>query len=131
MINKLDVDVYIRHHKQDSPEELPYISLKYVNSNPTESTKMSDFISQNTYYTFGVHHRTLHGQNELYERLKTILLYENIPLLNSDGDKIAEFKIEQITGESPTMGGDYERLSDHHRTYIDTRLNIVSIKQEV
>lgn len=58
-----------------------------------------------------------------------ILLYENIPLLDSNGEEIAKFKVDRITGQSPTMGGDYERLSDHHRTYIDTRINIVSIKR--
>lgn len=72
----------------------------------------------------------MHEQNDLYEKVKLILLYKNIPLLDSDGLEIAKFKIESITGESPTMGGDYERFSDHHRTYIDTRLKIISIKQE-
>lgn len=118
------------HHKQDAPEELPFISLKYVNSGTAESTKLSDLIVQDSYFTFGVHHRTLHEMNDLYGQVKLILLYKNIPLLDSSGEQIALFKVNEITGESPIMGGDYERLSDHHRIYIDTRIEIVSIKQE-
>ena len=119
----------IKYHKQESPDKLPYITLEYVNTNPADSTKLSDLISQNSYYTVGVHHKSLHEQNDLFEEVMLILLYENIPLLDSNGNEIAKFKVEEITGISPTMGGDYERLSDHHRTYIDTRLNIVSIKR--
>lgn len=126
----LGVYTQIMHHKQEAPKELPFISLEYVNSNPAESTKLSDMISQDSFYTFGVHHRSLHELNELYESVKIILLYRNIPLLDSEGNQIALFKVEKITGESPMMGGDYERFSDHHRTYIDARLSIVSIKQE-
>lgn len=124
----LDVDSYIMHHKQSAPDDFPYITIDFVNANEIESTKLRDLGHQDVFITFGVHEDTLHEMNDLYVKVKEVLLYKNIPLLNSEGNQAGEFKIEEITNEVPIRGGDYERLSQHHRIYIDTRIGITHIK---
>lgn len=124
----LGVDAYIMHHKQEAPSNFPYITLDFVNANPQEETKLKDLVYQPHFFTFGVHSDTMHGLNDLYKQVKETLMYRNIPLLDSEGVNIGEFKIDRIMDETTLKGGDYERFSSHHRTYFDVTMRFTHVK---
>lgn len=114
------------------PDELPYITVDYVNSVYNEDTKLKDLVSQTLYFNVGNYGNDVVSIADTQSKIMEILRYHSIPLMDNDGEVIGAFSVSRVTGEMDyPYGTEVEQETQSFRIFTDIAVELDHVKKRV
>lgn len=121
-----------KYYGYKKPTEKPFIEIEYVNSSLNELTKSKELIHEDIFLNVGIHGVSITELSKVHKSVMPILMYDTIPIINSDLEEIGKFSVENINGVSNIMyGTQVEDESSTHRLYIDISIPVAHVKKRI
>lgn len=131
LIQKYGLPVVLRKIGWRVPDTKPFYTVNSPTTNHLNLTKNKELVRGIVLLEIGCFADSIRELNELQTNVKQDILYETIPLLDSEGNKVGSFSFTEIVGDTEFLDDTMEVHNEtiRNRRYIETRAEIAYVKQ--
>lgn len=131
--NKLGIRVDWVFDGYKKPAEKPFVTVEQMQNNNEILSKGREAVETIYRFQVGLHAQSSTERARLQERIKRIILFDNITFLDTDKSpaQASGFFMCELTAEVPMPAGDITNTSDYHVVYFDIEINTEHYKEAI